>query len=126
MLIVVRFSRLLHVQVIVLETKAWSPSETELLCTGIEKHGIGSWKDIRREYLNKWDEQSIRIKATKLIGCQNLKRYEGWKGTKEEIRSEKEKNRALGESIGCWKGGCLVEDLQGSVSKALRQRSDRR
>lgn len=106
------------------ETRSWSPTETELLCTGIEKHGIGSWKDIRREYLNKWDEQSIRIKATKLLGCQNLKRYEGWKGTKEDMRFEKEKNRALGESNGCWKCGCLVEDLHENVSKTLHHRTD--
>lgn len=29
------------------------------------------------------------------------------------------KNKALGESIGCWRGGYLVEDDAGSVRKAL-------
>lgn len=106
-------------QVVVIETKAWGAQERALLYEGIAKHGVGSWKDIRKDFLAKWDEQAIRIKTSKLMGCQNLKRYAGWKGSKEEIKKEHEKNRALGEKLGCWKSGYLVEDDHGSVATAL-------
>lgn len=35
--------------------------------------------------------------------------------------AEHQKNRELGERLGCWKGGVLVEDDAGSVKKALEQ-----
>ena len=37
---------------------------------------------------------------------------------------EFERNRALGERLGCWKGGYLVEDDAGSVRKALQALKD--
>lgn len=33
------------------------------------------------------------------------------------------RNRELGEAIGCWRGGYLVEDDAGSVRKALAERA---
>ncbi len=33
---------------------------------------------------------------------------------------ESERNKALGERLGCWKGSYLVEDDAGSVRKALQ------
>lgn len=32
---------------------------------------------------------------------------------------EREKHRELGQRLGCWKGGMLVEDDKGSVAAAL-------
>ena len=51
---------------------------------GLDKHGVGKWADISAEFLPKWDEQAIRIKATKLLGSQSLARYVGWKGDRSE------------------------------------------
>ena len=41
-----------------------------------------------------------------------------------EVDEELRKNRELGEAIGCWKGGVLVEDDAGSVRKALAARNN--
>ena len=49
---------------------------------GIEKYGIGGWNDISAELLPKWDDQAIRVKASRLMGSQSLARYVGWKGSK--------------------------------------------
>ena len=48
----------------------------------LEKHGVGNWRDISEQYLPKWDDQAIRIKASRLIGSQSLARYVGWKGNR--------------------------------------------
>lgn len=48
----------------------------------VEKHGIGSWREISEQYLPKWDDQAIRIKASRLMGSQSLARYIGWKGNR--------------------------------------------
>ncbi len=39
---------------------------------------------------------------------------------REAVEAEYNKNKELGERIGCWKGGVLVEDDDGSVRKALQ------
>lgn len=48
----------------------------------LEKHGVGNWREISEQYLPKWDDQAIRIKASRLIGSQSLARYIGWKGNR--------------------------------------------
>ena len=54
------------------------------LCTsqGLEKYGVGKWREISEELLPKWDDQAIRIKASRLMGSQSLARYVGWKGNR--------------------------------------------
>ena len=63
-----------------MDDKKWGSEERERLYQGLEKHGVGKWSDINAELLPKWDEQALRIKATKLLGSQSLARYVGWKG----------------------------------------------
>ncbi len=48
----------------------------------LEKHGIGNWREISEQYLPKWDDQAIRIKASRLMGSRSLARYVGWKGNR--------------------------------------------
>ena len=48
----------------------------------LEKHGVGNWREISEQYLPKWDDQAIRIKASRLMGSQSLARYIGWKGNR--------------------------------------------
>lgn len=47
---------------------------------GLEKHGVGRWREISEDLLPKWDDQAIRVKASRLLGSQSLARYLGWKG----------------------------------------------
>ena len=49
---------------------------------GLERHGVGKWAEISAELLPRWDDQALRIKATRLLGSQSLARYIGWKGTR--------------------------------------------
>lgn len=38
---------------------------------------------------------------------------------REAVDAEQAKNRKLGEELGCWKAGVLVENDNGDVAKAL-------
>jgi hypothetical protein len=42
---------------------------------------------------------------------------------RQAVEAEYAANKALGERLGCWKGGVLVEDDAGSVRAALQQPS---
>jgi len=88
---------------------------------GLENHGVGRWREMITEYpeLRRYDEQFVRIKAARLLGTQSLARHVGWKGNRAAVAAEREKHRELGERLGCWKAGVLVEDNQGSAAKAL-------
>jgi hypothetical protein len=65
--------------------------------------------------LQGWDDHSIRIKAAKLLGCQNLSWYYGRRFSRAEAQAEFEKNRQLGAATGCWKNGMLVDDDRGTL-----------
>ena len=41
---------------------------------------MGKWREIGEEFLQRWDDQAIRVKAARLMGTQSLARYIGWKG----------------------------------------------
>lgn len=90
---------------------------------GLEKHGVGKWREMINEFpeLKRYDEQFIRIKASRLLGTQSLARHVGWKGDRAAVDAEREAHRQLGERLGCWKAGVLVEDDHGSVAKALAE-----
>jgi hypothetical protein len=47
---------------------------------GIEKHGVGQWRDIGAEFLPRWDDTTLRLKTARLLGSQSLARYMRWKG----------------------------------------------
>lgn len=47
---------------------------------GLEKYGVGRWNEISAGLLQRWDDQTLRVKASKLLGSQSLARYVGWKG----------------------------------------------
>lgn len=68
----------------------------------------------------QWDETALRIKASRLFGSQSLARYAGWKGPRAAVEAEYARNKRIGERIGCWKAGVLVEDDHGTVANALQ------
>jgi len=88
---------------------------------GLALYGVGGWRDIKSKLLPKWDENTLRVKSCRLIGCQNLKRYASWKPTRNQIEEAFKKNKKLGSSLGCWKAGMLVDNDNKDVEKALEK-----
>lgn len=111
-------------RVVFVTGKRWGAEEKERLYQGLEKHGVGRWREIGEELLPQWDDQFLRIKTGRLFGSQSLARYVGWKGSKSAVEAEYQKNKVLGESLGCWRGGVLVENDAGDVRKALAEQAD--
>jgi len=107
------------------EAKRWGESEKLALLQGIEKHGVGKWREIIQDHadLSRYDDQFIRLKTARLLGTQSLARHMGWRGDSIAVQKEYEFHKKLGEELGCWKGGVLVENDQGSVAQALAERS---
>ncbi|KAK9867510.1 hypothetical protein WJX84_011492 [Apatococcus fuscideae] len=106
-------------KVFLVDEKKWGTEERDKLYQGLGKYGIGKWREISEALLPKWDDQALRVKASRLMGSQSLARYVGWKGNKDAVDAEQAKNRKLGEELGCWKAGVLVENDNGDVAKAL-------
>lgn len=82
---------------------------------------MGKWRDIIQDHpeLSRYDDQFVRLKTARLLGTQSLARHMGWKGDAAAVQAEYEKHKKLGEELGCWKGGVLVENDEGSVAAAL-------
>eukprot|EP01025_Chloroclados_australasicus_P025271 TRINITY_DN2527_c0_g3_i2.p3 TRINITY_DN2527_c0_g3~~TRINITY_DN2527_c0_g3_i2.p3 ORF type:complete len:171 (+),score=15.04 TRINITY_DN2527_c0_g3_i2:45-515(+) len=87
----------------------WGVNETKKLVKGIQKHGFGSWEEISKEYFGDYPQQLIVIRASRLIGRQDMSIYEGWKPSFEELQKEFERNKALGTEQGTWKFGCTMQ-----------------
>ena len=47
--------------------------------------------------------------------------WKDWKASKDQIDAEFSKNKALGERLGCWKAGMLVDNDDGAVALALKE-----
>ncbi|KAG0235548.1 hypothetical protein BGW42_005161 [Actinomortierella wolfii] len=102
-------------------SRKWTEKERELLIKGIQKHGIGHFREISEEFLPAWSGNDLRIKAMRLMGRQNLQLYKDWKGSEAEIAREFELNKAIGLKYGAWKAGTLVADDEGLVAKAIAE-----
>jgi hypothetical protein len=102
-------------RVITVHDQRWGDTERDLLYEGIARFGIGRWNEIEAVLLPGWDHHALRGKTQKLIGCQNLSRYQGQQLTKAQVQAEQAKNKALGERTGCWKHGMLVDNDQGTL-----------
>ncbi|KAL0145810.1 Homeodomain-like DNA binding domain-containing transcription factor [Mucor lusitanicus] len=101
------------------EERAWTDVERDLLIQGIQQYGIGNWNDIRKELLNEWTSNDLRLKCIRLIGRQNLQLYKDWKGNADEIQQEYENNKRIGSKYGTWKQSVLVYDDDGKVEEEL-------
>ncbi|GFR52356.1 hypothetical protein Agub_g14900 [Astrephomene gubernaculifera] len=114
-------------RIVVLQQRSkWGPAQREALYKGLEVHGVGKWREIAADFLRggKWDDQQIRMHAAKLLGSQSLARYVGWKGIKEKVEQEYARNKAIGEATGCWKGGMLVDDTNGTLRKYFEAQAE--
>ena len=65
------------------------------------------------------ENNDLRVKASRLIGRQNLKSYVGWKANAAMLRAEHERNKRIGDATGRWKGSVLVADEDGAVDAAI-------
>ncbi|KAL6767243.1 hypothetical protein ACKKBG_A39190 [Auxenochlorella protothecoides x Auxenochlorella symbiontica] len=103
------------------EGSRWGAAQQAALYMGLEKYGVGKWRDMATEHpaLEAFDDAAIRTKAARLLGTQSLARHAGWKGNQAAVDAERARHRAIGIQLGCWKGGVLVEDAQGSVAAAM-------
>lgn len=110
-------------KVVTLADKKWGDAEREQLYKGLEKYGVGKWRQMSDDMLKGWDDTNIRLKAAKLLGCQNLSRYFGRCFSRSEVEAELEANKQLGAQTGCWKNGMLVDDDSGTLAAHFRQQA---
>lgn len=107
------------------EARAWGDDERQLLVRGLELHGVGAWSAIRASLLPAWKNNELRVKASRLVGRQNLKAYGGWKANAAMLDVERERNKAIAERLKAdtgvdrWKGNVLVADDDGLVAAAI-------
>lgn len=50
-------------RVLLVNERKWGDAERDALYRGLEKHGVGKWRQIGEELLPGWDDQQIRIKV---------------------------------------------------------------
>ena len=100
--------------------RRWGEEERARLAMGLERHGVGAWTAIRADFLENWGEQDLRVKTCRALGVQNLQRLQGWRGSVVEQAAVHEQHRTLGQALGCWKNGTLVENFEGAAARGLR------
>ncbi|KAJ1994552.1 hypothetical protein GGI25_003100 [Coemansia spiralis] len=103
------------------QERKWGDEEKIKLLEGIEKYGIGHFREISENLLPEWSGNDLRMKAIRVMGRQNLQLYKDWKGNEEAVRREYERNKEIGLQFGAWKGGALVYDDDGLVLKAIEE-----
>lgn len=108
-------------KVVTLADRKWGDAEREQLYRGLEKYGVGKWRDMAQDMLKGWDDNNIRLKAAKLLGCQNLSRYYGRCFSRRQVEAELEANKQLGAQTGCWKNGMLVDNDSGTLAAHFKQ-----
>ncbi|KAJ3016625.1 hypothetical protein HKX48_003937 [Thoreauomyces humboldtii] len=96
-------------------TKKWTDRERSLLILGIEKYGIGHFREISEELLPEWVPNDLRVKSMRLMGRQNLQEYRDWKGNEKTIKDEYDRNKEIGLRLDAWKAGVLVSNGDGRV-----------
>eukprot|EP01094_Clydonella_sp_ATCC50884_P027702 TRINITY_DN8072_c0_g1_i3.p1 TRINITY_DN8072_c0_g1~~TRINITY_DN8072_c0_g1_i3.p1 ORF type:complete len:390 (+),score=33.56 TRINITY_DN8072_c0_g1_i3:43-1212(+) len=91
------------------KAKQWGPEEKAILIRGIAMYGVGAWAQIAELFPGRdWNDTDLHSKAARLLGRQSLKVYKGWRGTPADIEREYQKNKAIGQALGSWKGGLLI------------------
>ncbi|KAJ1802580.1 hypothetical protein LPJ56_007162 [Coemansia sp. RSA 2599] len=101
--------------------RKWGEEEKRKLLEGIEKYGIGHFREISESLLPEWSGNDLRMKAIRVLGRQNLQLYKDWKGDKDAVQREYERNKEIGLRFGTWKGGALVYDDDGLVLQAIEE-----
>ena len=107
------------------ERRRWGAEDDAALLRGLERHGVGAWQAMRAAdgRLARWPEPQLRLKASRLLGVQNLGRFSAarWAGAAPAVEAIRAQHRAVGAATGCWKAGLLVENDAGAAGRALRE-----
>jgi hypothetical protein len=79
----------------------WIRNATEMVGKGIERHGVGEWETIRRDFLLiGMTDLEMELLACAMLGLTTFDpEYNGWKGTADDI--EKVRYVVLYENIVC-------------------------
>ncbi|KAJ2664060.1 hypothetical protein IWW48_001072 [Coemansia sp. RSA 1200] len=101
--------------------RKWGDEEKQKLLEGIEKYGIGHFREISDNLLPEWSGNDLRMKAIRVMGRQNLQLYKDWRGNTDAVKREYERNKDIGLRLGTWKGGALVYDDDGHVLRAIEE-----
>ncbi|KAJ2775962.1 hypothetical protein IWQ57_000119 [Coemansia nantahalensis] len=101
--------------------RKWGEDEKCKLLEGIERYGIGCFREISESLLPEWSGNDLRMKSIRVMGRQNLQLYKGWRGDAAAVQREYERNKEIGLRLGAWKGGALVYDDDGRVLKAIEE-----
>ncbi|KAJ2356768.1 hypothetical protein GGF43_001866 [Coemansia sp. RSA 2618] len=101
--------------------RKWGDDEKQKLLEGIEKYGIGHFREISENLLPDWSGNDLRMKSIRVMGRQNLQLYKDWRGSADAVQREYERNKEIGLRLGTWKGGALVYDDDGLVLKAIEE-----
>ena len=106
-------------QVLQVSERKWTPDTLALLQQGLQAHGVGAWDAIAADFLPGWDTAMMQQQCLRFLGTNDLGRYMRWRPSKADMKREKDRNKQLGTSLGCWQSGMLVENTAGDVAKAL-------
>lgn len=89
---------------LIVNERRWGTAESELLLQGLERHGVGRWREISATLLPAWEEQQLRVRAARLLGSQSLARYVAWKADKQ-VQVERGRGRGKREAADSVWGG---------------------
>ncbi len=53
-------------QILLVGDKRWGMAETVLLYEGLERWGVGRWKEISASLLPGWSDQQIRLRTARV------------------------------------------------------------
>eukprot|EP01023_Acetabularia_acetabulum_P038080 TRINITY_DN363_c0_g2_i1.p3 TRINITY_DN363_c0_g2~~TRINITY_DN363_c0_g2_i1.p3 ORF type:complete len:154 (-),score=19.16 TRINITY_DN363_c0_g2_i1:35-496(-) len=90
----------------------WGEGQQNKLIAGLGEYGFGKWKEIQIEYFGDYPLQLIIIRASRIVGRQDMSEYAGWKPSEEELKDEFNKNKTIGLQQGTWRFGCLMKKIQ--------------
>ncbi len=73
-----------------------TPASADL--QGLERFGAGGSRNIVEALLPDWHEQTVRARAAKLLGTEDLSRYAGWRGDRCYTRTQTTRRPGFHES----------------------------
>lgn len=106
------------------EEEKWGPAQREALYKGLERFGVGKWREIIQAFpaeLGRYKDTDVRVHAGRLLGAQSLARHVGWKGDRAAVDAQRALHLRIAEATRCLKNGVLVENDEGAVARYLEE-----
>jgi len=98
----------------------WSDEERALLLRGVKQFGVGRWNDIIHNLLPLRTYAEVRLQCMRLLGCQNLQKYERthWQGSELDVKAQFEQNKREAMQAGVWLGGVFPDTTFAKASSS--------